>query len=312
MSAHPRTGAVKSTGAESAKGIGLLLQRSSPQPLSEGQPERGAAPKGPADAVTPTPDELNPKRLRRRLLELGAVSMVVGLAVLTGPGLDGLRRDVERASPGWLVLGVGLEALSALSYVVVFRAVFCPRMSWRLSYQFGLSEQGANSVLSVSGAGGLALGAWALSRGGMSAEQIGRKSVALFFLTSLPNVAGVMAFAALYATGALGQDLDPTVTYGFGAGALVATVSVLALPRLLPPTGRAPTPAETRRIAAVSGSCAPRLGKGSGTPYCSLGAVRPESWWVRWERLLLTWRSSVCASLPSATGRRSVCSCSDI
>jgi hypothetical protein len=78
--------------------------------------------------------------------------------VLTGPGIGSLRDRFAHAVSGWLVVGVVLEVLSALSYVGIFRAVFCRRMSWRLSYQFGMAEQGANSVLSVSGAGGLALG----------------------------------------------------------------------------------------------------------------------------------------------------------
>jgi hypothetical protein len=85
-----------------------------------------------------------------------------------------LRRLVELA-------GVWLEVLSALSYVVIFRSVFCQRMRWGLSYQFGMAEQGANSVLSVSGTGGLALGAWALRRGGMSTEHIARRTGAFFF-----------------------------------------------------------------------------------------------------------------------------------
>jgi uncharacterized membrane protein YbhN (UPF0104 family) len=181
----------------------------------------------------PMPDELSPSRVGRRLIELAGVGVVIGIIVLTGPGLGDLRAQVERGSPGWLVAGVGLEVLSALSYVVIFRAVFCPRMSWRHSYQIGMSEQAANSVLSVSGAGGLALGAWALRRGGMSPEHIGRKTVAFFFLTSLANVAGVIAFAGLYAIGVLRHDPDPALTYGFGAAALAATVFVLTLPAVL-------------------------------------------------------------------------------
>jgi hypothetical protein len=102
-----------------------------------------------------------------------------------------------------------------------------------MSYKIGMSEQGANSLISVSGAGGLALGAWALGRGGMSAEQIGRKSVAFFFLTSLANVVGVIVFAALYAGAVLAHDPSPPVIYGFGAGALAATLFVLSLPRWL-------------------------------------------------------------------------------
>jgi uncharacterized membrane protein YbhN (UPF0104 family) len=196
------------------------------------------------------PDELSPRRLRRRLLEFATVGVVIGIVVLAGPGLGQVRSEVAHASPGWLIAGVGLEVLSALSYVVIFRAVFCPRMSWRLSYQIGMSEQAANSVLSVSGAGGLALGAWALHRDGMSAENIGRKSVAFYFLTSLPNVAGVAAFAALYAVGVLQHDRNAPLTYGFGAAALVATVIVLALPALLKPV-ESPAPTNARRLATV-------------------------------------------------------------
>ena len=138
------------------------------------------------------PDELSPRRVGRRLLELAVVVAVVVVFVVTGPGLGDLRRDLTDAQSGWVVAAVGLEIVSALSYVVIFRAVFCRRMQWRLSYQIGMAEQAANSVLSVSGTGGLALGAWALRKGGMSTEHIARRSVAFFFLTSLPNVGGVI------------------------------------------------------------------------------------------------------------------------
>src|ERR1700736_6014874 len=136
-------------------GMNLLARRSSSKLPSRDLPERGVDRGGPADSASPIPDELNPRRLRRRLLALAAVGVFIGVVVLTGPGLGGLRTQVARASPGWLVLGVGLKVLSALSYVVIFRAVFCPRMSWRLSYQIGMAEQAANSVLSWVGSRGV-------------------------------------------------------------------------------------------------------------------------------------------------------------
>jgi uncharacterized membrane protein YbhN (UPF0104 family) len=179
------------------------------------------------------PDELSPRRLRRRLLEFALIGLVIALIVLVGPGLGDLRRQLAHASPGWLVLAVALEVLSNLSYVVIFRAVFCPRMSWRLSYQIGMSELAANSVLSLSGTGGLALGAWALHRGGMSSEHIGRKTVAFFFLTSLANVGAVIVFATLYAVGVLHHDRDTPLTYGAGAIALASVAIVPALAALL-------------------------------------------------------------------------------
>jgi uncharacterized membrane protein YbhN (UPF0104 family) len=207
------------------------------------------------------PDALSPRRLGRRLLEFAAVGALIGIVVLTGPGLGRLRSEIAHASPGWLIAGVGLEVLSALSYVVIFRAVFCPRMSWRLSYQIGMSEQAANSVLSVSGTGGLALGAWALRRDGMSAENIGRKSVAFFFLTSLANVAGVVAFATLYAVGVLTHNRNAPLTYAFGAAALAATTTVLALPAVLTPVGP-PAHANDRRVATVWQFARYSLGQG--------------------------------------------------
>jgi uncharacterized membrane protein YbhN (UPF0104 family) len=214
-------------------------------------------------SATPTsqremPDELNPRRIRRRLLQFAVVGVLIGILVLVGPGLDSLRGHLRNASPGWLVAAVASEVLSALCYVLVFRVVFCRRMSWKLSYQIGMAEQGANSVLSVSGAGGLALGAWALRRGGMSTENIARGTVAFFFLTSLANVATLFVFAALYALGILHHDRDALLTYGFGAAALVATaIVVLGLPRLrtapaLPPAVRLGRVARARRFVRDS------------------------------------------------------------
>jgi hypothetical protein len=98
------------------------------------------------------------------------------------PGLESLRESFSGARPGWLAIAVGLEVLSCLSYVVVFRGVFCPRARWVTSYEIGTAELATNSVLSVGGAGGLALGAWILRRGGMPAAQIARRSVAFFLL----------------------------------------------------------------------------------------------------------------------------------
>jgi hypothetical protein len=207
-------------GSQGASRMNLLVRKPSSEPAPLELVGRDAVAAGADSSRTVMPDELSPRHLRRRLLEFAAVGVLIGIVVLAGPGLGQLRSEVTHASPGWLIAGVGLEVLSALSYVVIFRAVFCPRMSWRLSYQIGMSEQAANSVLSVSGTGGLALGAWALRRDGMSAENIGRKSVAFFFLTSLANVAGVAAFAALYAVGVLVHDRNAALTYGFGAAAL--------------------------------------------------------------------------------------------
>ena len=197
------------------------------------------------------PDQLSPRHIRRRLLEFAALGAVIVTVILALPGLSEVRARLAHASFGWLALAPGLEVLSVLSYVVIFRAVFCPLMRWGISGQIAMSELAANSLLPLSGAGGLALGAWALNRGGMSAEHIGRKTVALFFLTSLGNVSILIVFAALYATGVLGHDPNAVLTYLFGTLALAAVLVVLAIPLMLRRARGAPTrDSHGRRIAS--------------------------------------------------------------
>ena len=151
------------------------------------------------------PEGLSRRKLRSRLLViLGLVALVVALVTLL-PGLAPLRTRLSHAQPVWLALGVLLKFLSGLGYVAVFRMVFCRRMSWRVSYQIGWSELGANCTSPTGGAGGLALGVWALKRGGMEGAEIARRTVAFFLLTSVPNVLGVVIGTAL-ATGLLGEE----------------------------------------------------------------------------------------------------------
>lgn len=210
-----------------------LQSRAAPDPRAGRPSETSSESESRGANAGSAADPPSSRRLRRGVVQLAALGVVIVVVVLTGPGLGELRSRVAHASGGWLVAGIGLEVLSALCYVVVFRAVFCPRMTWRLSYQIGMSEQAANSLLSASGAGGLALGVWALRRGGMSPEQIGRKTVAFFFLTSVANVGLLIVLVALYAAGVLHHDRAPALTYGFGAAALVLTVAVLTIPRWL-------------------------------------------------------------------------------
>ena len=180
-----------------------------------------------------TAPAVSPRWVGRRLLQSAVAAFVLVGLVLALPGLGRLRSHLAHAAPGWVAVGAALEVLSALCYVVIFRSVFCARMGWRLSYQIGMAEQAANSLLSASGAGGLAVGVWALHRLGVSRERIARRTAAFFLLTSLANIAGVIAFAALYLLGVLGHDPNPALTYSFGAAALLGTTFVLALPTVL-------------------------------------------------------------------------------
>jgi uncharacterized membrane protein YbhN (UPF0104 family) len=151
----------------------------------------------------PLPEEFSASRLKRSLLILGAIVVAVVALIVLVPGLGSLRDRFNGAQPGWLAIAAVLQLGSCASYVLVFRAVFCQRMSWSTSAEIGLSELGANSVFSIGGAGGLALGAWILRRGGLPASYIARRTVAFFLLTSLANVGFLALGGALLATGVL-------------------------------------------------------------------------------------------------------------
>ncbi|HTA32963.1 MAG TPA: lysylphosphatidylglycerol synthase transmembrane domain-containing protein [Solirubrobacteraceae bacterium] len=173
------------------------------------------------------PEELSRRRLRTRLALLAGLILLVVAVVTLVPGLEGLRTRLSRAAPGWLALGAVLKVLSGLGYVAVFRMVFCRRMSWGVSYQIGMSELGANALFPTGGAGGLALGAWALKRGGMPASEIARRTAAFFLLTSVPNVVGVILVGLGLAVGLFPGESNPLLTLVPAAIAALAIAGAL-------------------------------------------------------------------------------------
>ena len=154
----------------------------------------------------------------RRLVEIGVFAALLIGALFAFPGLDDLRERLAGADPRLIAVAAILEVGSCLAFVAAFKGVFSRRLSWRFSYEVGMAEQAANVLLPTGGAGGLALGAWALRRIGMPAERIGRRTVAFFLITSSINFAAVI-FAGL----------------GLGLGILPGRVAFLAavVPALL-------------------------------------------------------------------------------
>ena len=154
----------------------------------------------------------------RRFVEIGVFAALLVGALFAFPGLDELRGRLAGADPRLIALAAILEIGSCLAFVAAFKGVFSRRLPWRFSYEVGMAEQAANVLLPTGGAGGLALGAWALRRIGMPAERIGRRTVAFFLITSSINFAAVI-FAGL----------------GLGLGILPGQVAFLAavVPALL-------------------------------------------------------------------------------
>jgi uncharacterized protein (TIRG00374 family) len=176
----------------------------------------------------PLPRELEGRRLRRRVLQVAVLLVVLTLVAGFAPGLGEVRDRLEDAQPAWLALAVGLELLSCLSYVLMFKPVFCSRMTWRSSYELGMSELAVGSIVPASGAAGLALGAWALRKSGMPAEQIARRTVAFFVLKSGANFVAVAVLGVVMWLG-VGPDLSVLLTLLPAVLAIVSLVAVASV-----------------------------------------------------------------------------------
>jgi uncharacterized membrane protein YbhN (UPF0104 family) len=177
------------------------------------------------------PAELAPRRLARRTIQIVAILALAGLVLLLAPGLGEVRKLLSEASPGWVALAVALEAMSCVSYVLMFRPVFCQNMPWRTSWEIGLAELGAGSIVPASGAAGLAFGAWILREGGMPAERIAQRSVAFFLIKSSVNFVAVAVLGTVLALGLVGPELSLWLTALPAAGALLVIGAVLVVPR---------------------------------------------------------------------------------
>jgi uncharacterized membrane protein YbhN (UPF0104 family) len=180
------------------------------------------------------PANLSARHMWRRLAELAVFGAVVAALISGLPGLAGIRDRFSRIDPAFIVLIGVLELASTLSYVVAFRGVFCRKLSWRFSWELGMAEQATNVLLPTGGAGGLALGAWALRQGGMS---------------SAANFVCAAVCGALLLLGVLHGHAPVVVTAFFTGGALATIGLAAALPSLL--GGVTPTGGEGRLGRAV-------------------------------------------------------------
>jgi uncharacterized membrane protein YbhN (UPF0104 family) len=120
-----------------------------------------------------------------------------------------------------------------------------------------MSELAVGSIVPASGAGGLALGAWALRKGGMPAEEIARRTVAFYVLKSAANFVGVFVIGLAMWLGvgpskSVLLTLLPAVLAALAIG-VVALVPMLAARR--PPRDSGVQPTGWRRWpAAVAGA----------------------------------------------------------
>ncbi len=188
------------------------------------------------EEVTDSPDR-DAHRLRNGVIWTAALLILllgVGLAI---PDLRGVLERVTDASPGWVVLAIVLEILSCLGYVATVRLVLSRGPAREVRW-LGWAEQAFGAVVPVGGAGGLAVGAWAMRAWGIEWSRIVNRSVVIFLLTSAVNAA-VLVLASFGITLGIGSHAS-NLAYALlpGLVALVALVFAILLPRFRPRDSR--------------------------------------------------------------------------
>lgn len=185
--------------------------------------------RGSHDSDASSSAERDAHRLRYGLIwtvALGVLLLAIGLAV---PDLRSVLDRVANAHLSWVVLAAALEVASCVGYVVFLRLVL-----WRAPAKdvrsLAWAEMAFGAVVPVGGAGGLAVGAWALRAWGMSWSRIANRSAIIFLLTSGINT-GVLALGALGLLVGLGEAGD---SGWLAIVPLTVAVSVLAAFLLLP------------------------------------------------------------------------------
>jgi uncharacterized protein (TIRG00374 family) len=201
--------------------VGSLQDISSGQ-ASDTEVAGGAAPAGDPELA------VHSRTLRNGLISLAVFFLLLGGLLTAVPSLRSVAERISDANAGWVALAIALELLSCAGYVVLFGLVF-NRIERHLRIRLPLAELAVNSVVSLSGMGGLALGAWVLRSKGVSVERIARRSVLLFVLTSAVNVAAVVLIGIPMWLGLLPGSRNPLLTLLPALLALATIIGTLAL-----------------------------------------------------------------------------------
>lgn len=177
------------------------------------------------------PAEFDRRALLRRALKVVGLLTALILVALLAPGLGEVRDHLGDANLGWFALAIAFELGSCMSYVLMFRPIFCRMMTLRSAMEISWSELGMGSIVPASGIGGVALGAWVLSRDGMSAERIARRSVAFLLIKSSVNFVAVAVIGTVMFLG-VGPHQSWALTILPAGLAIVAIGAVCLIPRI--------------------------------------------------------------------------------
>jgi uncharacterized membrane protein YbhN (UPF0104 family) len=220
-------------------------------------------------------------RERLKRVAWSAVALVVA-AILVSQlhKVSGMLRRIEEGDPLWLALGVAIESLSFIGYVVLTKEIFgphAPRLNWAASIEITFGGVVATRLFSAAGAGGIAFTTWALRAAGMATRTAAQSIAAFLALLYLPYVLACML------GGFLGGVPDAVQWVGIGIG-VVALAGAAALTLIPDDIER-----RARRMAAGHGRSARIAARAASIPAVAGEAARGALELVRRRPMLLGW-----------------------
>ncbi len=212
-------------------------------------PPPASSPEPPAGGAAPAA-----RRLRTAIVWVVAACALVVALLFAVPDLREVGHRITDMDVRWLAVAVGLELLSCLGYVLVFRLTF-PGVPPRLANRLAAAQLAFGAALPFGGVGGLAFGAWVLRREGMGARELAERSTVLYLLTSGVNAVVLLGTALALGIGLLSGPRD--LTLWLVPAAVVSAVLLLVL--LGGPLARLLAPRVGPRLAAALESYAAAL-----------------------------------------------------
>src|SRR3954453_15538099 len=164
---------------------------------------------------------------------LAGLLLVVALTALPGAYAaveDGGSR-LDTRDGRWIALAIGLEALSFLGHIILFRSVFLERSSrvdFAASYEITMAGHAATRVFGAAGAGGIAVTVWALRRAGLATRTIAARMAGFLVLLYSFYAITVASVGIAMWSGLLPGGGSTAVTPAPGLVALGVVAAVLA------------------------------------------------------------------------------------
>jgi uncharacterized membrane protein YbhN (UPF0104 family) len=160
---------------------------------------------------------------------LVAVAAVVALYIVVPQlaGADQTWQRIRDGSPAWLLAAAGLEAASFGGYIWLLRVIAAP-LTWRDALQITLAGVAATRIVTVAGAGGIAVTITGLRRAGLTTREAAeRQAVDLVVLYAV--FFGLMVLDGLVLAALGGRHAGLTVVPALVGVTIIGLAGAMAL-----------------------------------------------------------------------------------